>query len=324
LRFPPGWLDSLKRNRSLTLAAIAVAIGVFALLVAERPRRPPGSPPMAESPATVTAEEAELKGEPALRAAELERLPHGTRLAVVAQRGRWVEVRTTNRRQGFLLAETVETDRDREAREKRATKILSFPTVMGTVVEDTDILLAPFPLSSRAGILRRGSAISVHAVDHDYYAFRSADGLAFVASVDVDLVPPDPRRPAIVAQKESGLKDLTVTDLASAAPTPPAGEIAEESEKPPGEERSAVLESKVEPKYPEAARTAGVEGTVVLDVLIDESGRVVDVQVLRGLPLGVSEAAVDAVLRWQYRPARGRAGPVSSRRIVRVQFSLER
>ncbi|HEY6931475.1 MAG TPA: TonB family protein [Thermoanaerobaculia bacterium] len=321
---PRSLRKSLIRNRRLIFAAAAVALGIFLVLLATRPRRPPAPPPAVESEGTVTAADADLKQEPTPRASSLERLAHGTRLTVLGQRGRWIEVRAPSQRHGFVPVETVETDRDRDAREKRAAKILSFPPVMGVVVADTDILLAPFPLSPRAGRLRQGSSISIYAVDHDYYAFRSADGLSFVASSEVDLVPPDPRRPAIVAEKIKGLKDLTVSDLPQGAPTPAEGENAEETEKPPGEESPAVLESKVEPKYPDAARSAGVEGTVVLDVLIDESGHVVDIQVQRGLPLGVSESAVQAVSRWRYRPARGRAGPVASRRIVRVQFTLER
>jgi TonB family protein len=291
-------------------------------VVGRRPRRPPAPDAIAESYATVTVERAELKPEPSARSHSLEQLRNGARLAVVGVQGRWVEVRTASQRRGFLLSETIETDGDRQLRQKRAGKILSFPAVMGVVVQDTNILLAPFPLSPQAGRLRQGSTVEVHAVDHDYYAFRSGDGaIAFVASGDVDLVPPDPRQPAIVPDKSKGLKDLTVSDLPSATAAA-SDETGDESEQP--QESGAALEKKVAPKYPEAARSAGVEGTVVLDVLIDEKGQVTDIQVLRGLPLGVSEAAVSAVSRWQYRPARGRTGPVASRKTVRVQFSLER
>ena len=55
---------------------------------------------------------------------------------------------------------------------------------------------------------------------------------------------------------------------------------------------------------------------------IDASGRVTDVEVLRGLPMGLSDAAVDAVRRWTWKPARSPAGPVASRRTVRIRFTL--
>jgi TonB family protein len=65
-----------------------------------------------------------------------------------------------------------------------------------------------------------------------------------------------------------------------------------------------------------------VEGTVVLDAEINQSGQVSRVTVERGLPLGVSEAAVAAVERWKYRPARGRTGPVPSHKTIRILFTL--
>jgi hypothetical protein len=48
---------------------------------------------------------------------------------------------------------------------------------------------------------------------------------------------------------------------------------------------------------------------------------VTDVEVVRGLPLGLSDAAADAVRR-TYRPAKGPNGPVASRKTVRIRFAL--
>ncbi len=303
------------------LAALAM------LVLIARPRRVAVPAPAATaSPAAVTAASVELRREASLGAGAVVRLPRGARVTVMAERGRWLEVRTGSGQSGFLPAEAVETDAERQAREKRARAILSFPPVFGVVAEDTDILLAPFPLAARAGRLRKGSAVSIHAVDHAYYAFRSSGGsVAFVSSADVDLVPPDPRRPAIVPERARALGDIQVTDAALAEAAPP-----EEAEGEPGQSEppsSGVLEppvlvSKVDPRYPEAARRAGVEGTVVLDATIDASGEVTDVSVLRGLPLGVSEAAVEAVRRWKYRPARGSAGPATSHKTLRIVFAL--
>jgi protein TonB len=90
-----------------------------------------------------------------------------------------------------------------------------------------------------------------------------------------------------------------------------------------GEElEPAVLVSKVDPTYPEPAIRAQIEGSVVLDVGIDETGRVIDVQVTRGLPFGLSDSAANAVRQWIYRPARGPAGPIPSRKSVRILFTL--
>jgi protein TonB len=90
----------------------------------------------------------------------------------------------------------------------------------------------------------------------------------------------------------------------------------------PGLIEPAVVATRVEPAYPDLPRRAGVEGTVELEVSIDASGRVTDVEVLRGLPMGLSDAAVEAVRKWTWKPARSPSGPVASRRTVRIRFTL--
>jgi len=283
-----------------------------------------------EESGTVTTESAELRKDGSERSALVATLSRGARVRVLADTGPWLSVQT-DRGNGYLSAESVERDSDRQARQRRSTKILSFAPVFGVVAEDAPVRLAPFPLAPRAGRLARGSTISIHAVDHDYYAFQTAGGeLAFVQSDSVDLVPPDPRKPAIAAAPGKELKDLTINDVAvSSAPPPPLEDGApappEAAEPPETSDEAlepAVLLSKVDPVYPESARRAGVDGTVVLDAFIGRSGRVEEVQVLRGLPLGLSDSAVEAVRHWQYRPARGRSGPVASHKTVRIVFTL--
>ena len=140
-------------------------------------------------------------------------------------------------------------------------------------------------------------------------------------------MPPDPRRPPIDPEAGRAPRDLKVSSLTPVVtPETTPGETfdpaLESSIRASAEQEPAELVSKVDPPYPELARRAGVEGTVVLEVRIDESGSVTDIQVLRGLPLGVSEAAVQAVTRWKYRPARSASGPVASHKTVRVIFRL--
>ena len=152
----------------------------------------------------------------------------------------------------------------------------------------------------------------------------------------VDLVPPDPREPGVTPEKVRPLKNLTVVDLAAepppdeeeqgdlpeagaALPTPPSGVPPEPA---PGLLEPPVVLSRTEPAYPDPARRAGVEGTVELEVSIDAAGKVTDVEVARGLPLGLSEAAAEAVRRWTWRPARTAGGPVASRKTVRIRFVL--
>ncbi|HPW55019.1 MAG: energy transducer TonB [Thermoanaerobaculaceae bacterium] len=60
----------------------------------------------------------------------------------------------------------------------------------------------------------------------------------------------------------------------------------------------------VPPTYPEEARKARVTGTVVLQALVDEHGVVQNVEVLRSLEKGCTDAAVHALRQWRYEPAR--------------------
>ena len=56
----------------------------------------------------------------------------------------------------------------------------------------------------------------------------------------------------------------------------------------------------------------GVQGVVILEAVVDADGTVRNVKVLKGLPMGLDQSAVEAVLTWRYEPARleGRAVPV--------------
>ena len=81
--------------------------------------------------------------------------------------------------------------------------------------------------------------------------------------------------------------------------------------------------SPTNPEYPDLAKRAGIRGKVVLECLIDASGRIADVRVLSGHPL-LAPAAVNAVSRWLYTPTllNGVAVPVLL--TVTVRFNLGR
>jgi TonB family protein len=79
----------------------------------------------------------------------------------------------------------------------------------------------------------------------------------------------------------------------------------------------------VEPIYTDAARKNRVEGYVLLDIRIDKTGDVRDIVILQELPWGLSQAAIDAVKQWKFRPATTRDGtPVESLISEGVTFRL--
>lgn len=315
---------------------LAALLAVYALL---HPRSPRGAAEAAKlAPATVTAGPVELRGEPSPQSTVVATLSAGARVHAQPDAGQWVEVEADAGRRGYLPADTIERDPDRDARQRRAKTLLALAPVSGVVGEEADVTLAPYPLAARAGRLARGTVIEIHSVDHSYFAFRDKTwGIAFVNSAHVDLVAPNPREPALSPEKIKPLKDLTIIDLeteppleeemgepgeAEGEPPPSVAPPPATAEAAPGLIEPPVVRTRVEPVYPERARRAGIEGTVELEVTIDSSGKVSDVEVVRGLPLGLSEAAAAAVRRWTWKPARGPSGPVAARRTVRIRFVL--
>ena len=89
-----------------------------------------------------------------------------------------------------------------------------------------------------------------------------------------------------------------------------------------GNVQATKLIHRVEPIYPEAARSARVAGVVILEVRIDEAGNVADIKVLRGNPM-LDPAAIEAVRQWRYSPTYLKGAPVSVIATVTVIFSLD-
>jgi len=82
------------------------------------------------------------------------------------------------------------------------------------------------------------------------------------------------------------------------------------------------IRREVKPSYTEEARRAGVEGEVVLEIVVRSDGSVADVRVLRRLGSGLDERAIDAVRQWRFDPALRQGTPVDVVVEVSVEFKL--
>ena len=91
--------------------------------------------------------------------------------------------------------------------------------------------------------------------------------------------------------------------------------LPEDAEPPMPAKSNAV------PAYPQEARATGKTGMVILKVVILADGRVADVQVMRGEEPFVS-AALEAVKKWKYEPARYKGVPITVYRIIQIPFKL--
>lgn len=92
----------------------------------------------------------------------------------------------------------------------------------------------------------------------------------------------------------------------------------------PGDRKPRLIK-RVEPVYPRIARMTGVEGLVVLSLLIDTSGHVREVKVVKSLGnTGCDEAAATAAMQWRFAPALRAGQPVSAWITAPILFRLDK
>ncbi|MCP3960455.1 MAG: TonB family protein [bacterium] len=77
-----------------------------------------------------------------------------------------------------------------------------------------------------------------------------------------------------------------------------------------------------QPFYTRLAAKNRIEGRVILRTVIDRRGHVARVEVLKGLPLGLTEVAVEAVEQWRFNPATFRGRPVALYYNLTINFRL--
>jgi protein TonB len=89
-----------------------------------------------------------------------------------------------------------------------------------------------------------------------------------------------------------------------------------------GDVSAPILVSKVEPEYSEEARKAKFSGAVLLSLVVDANGVPRDIHVVRQLGLGLDEKAIEAVMKWRFRPGMKGGRAVSTQATVEVTFRL--
>ena len=89
-----------------------------------------------------------------------------------------------------------------------------------------------------------------------------------------------------------------------------------------GHVEQATLIHQTKPVYPTMAKTARVEGVVVLEGIVNEQGQVENVHVVSGHPMLV-DAAVKAVEKWKYRPAKLNGNVIPCPVHIEVRFMLQ-
>jgi TonB family protein len=122
---------------------------------------------------------------------------------------------------------------------------------------------------------------------------------------------------------EQGHVDIRITDADD-------GGVVDDATKGPtttpltkNEIRNAALNAKAvelpKPVYPEAAKSAGIHGTVKVSVTVDERGNVSDAEAIEG-PKELREAAVEAAKRARFEPTRVHGAPIKIDGVLTYEF----
>ncbi|MFI5236631.1 MAG: TonB family protein, partial [Ignavibacteriales bacterium] len=139
---------------------------------------------------------------------------------------------------------------------------------------------------------------------------------------------PDPiEAPMITAQEVVNVEETKIEEEIS---SPPPKEVIEETEEPTF---FVAVEEMPQPigglqgiqakiSYPEIAKRAGIEGKVFVRAYVDETGAVVNAEVVKGIGGGCDEAALDAILKTKFTPGKQRGKAIKVQVTVPVLFRL--
>jgi protein TonB len=106
-------------------------------------------------------------------------------------------------------------------------------------------------------------------------------------------------------------------------PPPPPPPKSEGPLRVGGDVKAPVVVRRAEPQYTDTARKAHITGVVIVEAIIDKDGNVDRVKVIKGLAMGLSEAAEDAVRKWKFRPGTLNGEPVDVIFNLTVNFTLQ-
>jgi protein TonB len=144
-------------------------------------------------------------------------------------------------------------------------------------------------------------------------------------SKKVPIPDPTPDEPEPIRLPEDIEQDIEIPDTdivfgipEGPPPAEPEGPIRVGGDVKPPEKLVAPS-----PQYTEIARKARIQGVVIVEAIIDKQGNVTNVKILKGLPMGLDQAAAEAVQKWKFKPATLNGKPVAVIYNLTVNFRLQ-
>ncbi|HQF39643.1 MAG TPA: energy transducer TonB [Opitutaceae bacterium] len=89
-------------------------------------------------------------------------------------------------------------------------------------------------------------------------------------------------------------------------------------------DKKPVITSRAAPRYPYEMKRGGLSGTVLLRFIVDTHGNVDDVEVVSSTDPEFSRSAVEAMLRWKFRPGMKNNRRVNTRMEMPMSFALDK
>jgi protein TonB len=219
------------------------------------------------------------------------------------------------------------------------------PTVPGVAEKASAKIVLTLTLDS-AGTVAEARPTGIAVKGTGFYFDAHGDDIGKTLNGTASLWPNDPSLAATVRETVMALVDSAITAVRGWRYDPPAqapltfavtiryGDTPEQmifAPAPPaggqelrvgGEIKPLVKLVDVRPVYPAAAREAGIEGVVILEVKIGADGGVETARVLKSIPL-LDEAALDAVKQWKFVPTLLNGQPTSITMTTAINFAIQ-
>ncbi len=311
-----------------------IFLGLVAALIVFTGKRPASIRSQSET-LSVLPQRIRIRTEPNAKAPVVATATNGERLTVLEDRGAWVRVQNEDGLSGWAERNNLERTSERDRRLTRYQAIRKLPVLSAITTRRTPLYAGPGIFYPIVGELPRETQVTLYTRDHDFYAIDKDGQIAYadVEAIDVSSAgtrqvevstapPPATEKTASVAPPptESVPPPPEAPIVPSISP-PTAPEQGVYSAVPVGGTQPEEVE-RIVPRYPSNARRNGVQGAVVVRGIVRKDGTIDNVEVIKDLPLGLGEAARQAVSQWRFRPATYRGDPIDVYYTVTVNFRL--
>ena len=128
---------------------------------------------------------------------------------------------------------------------------------------------------------------------------------------------------SITLQPGTIIEEVEVVPNGTAKPLPSSATGKPSRIRVGGDIEAPHLITKVQPVYPESARSAGVSGTVILHAIISKDGKPLSLRVMNSqVDPDLARSAVEAVSQWRYTPTLLNGEPIEIATTIMANFSL--